>query len=137
MVRTLGFAFPRLFGSVGRLAVDNAERQPRRTAATASALMIGLALVSALTIFASSANASITSVIDRVLGADFLVSTQTQRPFPEQIATTVAEVPGVTTVSAVKLVPGEVNGEGTAIVGVDPTTLGSMLSLTFTSGSLE
>ena len=137
MVRTLGFAFPRVFGSVGRLAVDNAERQPRRTAATASALMIGLALVSALTIFASSANASITSVIDRVLGADFLVSTQTQRPFPEQIAATVAEVPGVATVSAVKLVPGEVNGEGTAIVGVDPATLGSMLSLTFTSGSLE
>ena len=137
MVRTLGVAFPRLFGSVGRLAVDNAERQPRRTAATASALMIGLALVSALTIFASSANASITQVIDRVLGADFLVSTQTQRPFPDQVAQTVAQVPGVATVSGVKLVPAKVNGEGVGIVGVEPGTLGSMLALTFESGALD
>ena len=91
MVRILGFAFPRMFGTVGSLAVQNAERQPRRTAATASALMIGLALVSALTIFATSAKSSITEVIDSVVGADFLVTNQTQRPFGEEVAQTVAD----------------------------------------------
>ena len=136
LVRVLGFAFPRLFGTVGRLAVDNAERQPRRTAATASALMIGLALVSALTILASSANASITQVIDRVLGADFLITTQTQRPFPQKVATTVAEVPGVATASAVKIVPALIDGQVTTLVGVDPPTISGMLALTFTSGSM-
>lgn len=136
MVRILGFAFPRIFGSVGQLAVDNAERQPRRTAATASALMIGLALVSALTIFASSANASISQAIDRVLGADFIVSTQQQRPFPAEIATTAAAVPGVGEVSAVAIVPAKVNGNVLGLIAVDPSTLTDMLALTFTEGSL-
>ncbi len=137
MVRVLGFAFPRLFGTVGRLAVENAERQPRRTAATASALMIGLALVSALTIFASSANASISAVIDRVLGADLLITTQTQRPFPVQVAKTAAEIPGVASASAVAVVPAKVGGEVTAVVAIQPETLDGMLDLSFTSGSLD
>jgi putative ABC transport system permease protein len=136
MVRILGFAFPRLFGTVGSLAVQNAERQPRRTAATASALMIGLALVSALTIFATSAKSSITEVIDSVVGADFLVTNQTQRPFGEEVAQTVATVPGVGIVSPVKLVPSLVQEEPTALVGVDPATFGDVVNLVFTAGSL-
>jgi putative ABC transport system permease protein len=137
IVRLLGFMLPRLFGTVGRLAVDNAERQPRRTAATASALMIGLALVSALTIFATSAKTSIDQVIDRVIGAELLVSNQAQRPFPTSVAQDVSAVPGVAEVSAVKLVPAEVDGQGTFLTGVDPSTITDMLTLDFTSGSLD
>ncbi len=137
LVRTLGFAFPRLFGTVGSLAVQNAERQPRRTAATASALMIGLALVSALTIFATSAKTSITQVIDRVVGAQFLVSNQAQRPVPDTVAGTVAQVPGVAVVSPVQLVPALVDGSQTALVGVDPATFPQMVTLTLTAGSLD
>jgi putative ABC transport system permease protein len=136
MVRILGFAFPRMFGTVGSLAVQNAERQPRRTAATASALMIGLALVSALTIFATSAKSSITVVIDSVVGADFLVTNQTQRPFGDEVAETVAAVPGVGIVSAVKIVPSLVQDQPSALVGVDPATFGDVVNLEFTSGSL-
>ncbi|HUW15478.1 MAG TPA: FtsX-like permease family protein, partial [Actinomycetes bacterium] len=137
IVGLLGFALPRLFGTVGRLAVDNAARQPRRTAATASALMIGLALVSALTIFATSAKTSIDRVIDRVVGAEFLVSNQTQRPFPESVARDVATVPGVAEVSAVKQLQAEVDGQGTFLTGVDPNTVLDMVTLDFTSGSLD
>lgn len=136
MVRVLGFAFPRLFGTVGSLAVQNAERQPRRTAATASALMIGLALVSALTIFATSAKASINEVIDRVIGAEFLVSNGAQRPFAEQVATDLAAVPGVADVAGVKLVPALAGDAGTLLVAADPTALGRMITLPFTTGSL-
>jgi putative ABC transport system permease protein len=136
MVRVLGFAFPRMFGTVGSLAVQNAERQPRRTAATASALMIGLALVSALTIFATSAKTSITQVIDSVVGADFLVSNQTQRPFGAEVAEAVAAVPDVALVSPVKLVPSLIAGEPSALVGVDPATFGDVVTLTLASGSL-
>lgn len=136
MVRILGFAFPRMFGTVGSLAVQNAERQPRRTAATASALMIGLALVSALTIFATSAKSSITVVIDSVVGADFLITNQTQRPFGDEVAETVAGVPGVGIVSPVKLVPSLVQDQPSALVGVDPATFGDVVTLEFTSGSL-
>ena len=137
MVRILGFAFPRMFGTVGSLAVQNAERQPRRTAATASALMIGLALVSALTIFATSAKSSITEVIDSVVGADFLVTNQTQRPFGEEVAQTVATVPGVGIVSPVKIVPSLVQEQPSALVGVDPATFLDVVTVVFTSGSLD
>jgi putative ABC transport system permease protein len=136
LVRILGFAFPRMFGTVGSLAVQNAERQPRRTAATASALMIGLALVSALTIFATSAKSSVNAVIDRVIGAEFLISNQAQRPFPEQVARDVAVVPGVGAVSPVKILPALVNGQAGGVVGIDPATYAGMASLDFTAGSL-
>jgi putative ABC transport system permease protein len=136
VVRLLGWWLPRVFGTVGRLAVDNAKRQPRRTAATASALMIGLALVSALTIFATSTKTSVDQVVDRVIGAEFLVYNQAQRPFPEQVAQDVASVAGVETVSPVKTVAAQVDGQGTFITGVDPATAAEMVSLEFESGSL-
>ncbi|MHB1165302.1 MAG: ABC transporter permease [Candidatus Nanopelagicales bacterium] len=136
LVRVLGSAFPRMFGTVGSLAVQNAERQPRRTAATASALMIGLALVSALTIFAASAKSSITVVIDRTIGAEFLLSNQAQRPFAGQVAIDAAAVPGVASVSAVKLVPAEAGGAGTVLVAADLGTFGDMVDLAFTEGAM-
>lgn len=137
LVRTLGFAFPRLFGTVGRLAVENAERQPRRTAATASALMIGLALVSALTIFAMSAKASINAVIDEVIGAEFIVSNGAQRtPIAPTTAADLAAVPGVAVVSPVAAVPAEVDGSVTAVVAIDPSTFGQVVSITPAEGAL-
>jgi putative ABC transport system permease protein len=136
LVRALGFAFPRIFGTVGSLAVQNAERQPRRTAATASALMIGLALVSALTIFATSAKTSVNAIVDRTIGAEFLITNQAGRPFPEQVARDVATVPGVASVSAVKLLPAQVNGTSGALVAIDPETYAGMATLDFTAGSL-
>jgi putative ABC transport system permease protein len=58
-VRVVGGVLPRIWGTTGHLARENALRNPRRTAATASALMIGLALVSAFSIIGASTNASI------------------------------------------------------------------------------
>ena len=136
LVRILGFAFPRLFGTVGSLAVQNAERQPRRTAATASALMIGLALVSALTIFATSAKTSITVVIDRVVGAEFLVSNDTREPFAPQVAADLEAVPGVAGVAGVQIVPALADGTPGPLIAADPDALGQMITLPFSSGSL-
>ncbi|MFA7323252.1 MAG: FtsX-like permease family protein, partial [Candidatus Nanopelagicales bacterium] len=66
----------------------------------------------------------------------FLVTNQAQRAFPSDVSVKVAQVPGVGVVSPVQLVPAQVDGVGTALVAVDPGTLGSMLDLSFTSGSL-
>ncbi|MFZ0323276.1 MAG: FtsX-like permease family protein [Actinomycetes bacterium] len=136
VVRVIGGLLPLMFGTVGRLAVDNAERQPRRTAATASALMIGIALVTALTIFATSTSTSVAKVVDRVIGAEFLISTQTQRPFPDSVATAVSGVDGIAAVASVKQVPAKVDGADTVVVGLDPSSIGQMLDLTFITGSL-
>ncbi|MBH1935411.1 FtsX-like permease family protein [Streptomyces sp. AV19] len=73
VVRVLGAVVLRVFGPVGRLAERNALRNPRRTGATASALMIGLALVAALSVVGSSMVASATEQLDRSVGADFII----------------------------------------------------------------
>ncbi|MFI9720629.1 ABC transporter permease [Streptomyces sp. NPDC052396] len=73
VVRVLSMVVLRVFGPVGRLAERNALRNPRRTGATASALMIGLSLVAALSVVGSSMIASATDQMDRSVGADFIM----------------------------------------------------------------
>ncbi|MFG2999007.1 FtsX-like permease family protein [Streptomyces sp. NPDC048340] len=85
VVRVLGGAFPRVFGAVGRLSRRNALRNPRRTGATASALMVGLALVSGLSVASSSMAASFDAQIDRTLGADYVVQNANFMPFPAEV----------------------------------------------------
>ncbi|MCC3767073.1 ABC transporter permease [Streptomyces sp. UNOC14_S4] len=80
VVRVLGVVILRVFGPVGRLAERNALRNPRRTGATASALMIGLALVAALSVVGSSMVASATDQLDKSVGADFIIQDQTNQP---------------------------------------------------------
>jgi putative ABC transport system permease protein len=68
-------------GVPGKLASQNAQRNPRRTAATASALMIGLALVGAVTVLAESMKTSFGGIIDRSLRADYTLNTSDFMPF--------------------------------------------------------
>jgi putative ABC transport system permease protein len=72
--RVLGAPLPRLRGAPGALARQNAMRNPKRTAASASALMIGVGLVGFITILASSTKASINAAIDRSVTGDLVVN---------------------------------------------------------------
>ena len=74
--------FGRLFGTPGRLAGENALRNPRRTGATASALMIGLAVVSAVGVLAASLSATNDALVDDQFRSDFLVQMPTFQGFP-------------------------------------------------------
>lgn len=96
-------------GTPGRLGRQNAMRNPRRTAATAAALMIGLALVSAIGVVGQSVKTSIRSTIDSTIGADFVLNSQTPG-FSPAVATKVAGLPGVQ--SALPLSGGEVRLDG-------------------------
>ncbi|MFC4033778.1 ABC transporter permease [Streptomyces polygonati] len=73
IVRAVSAVVLRFFGPVGRLAERNALRNPRRTGATASALMIGLALVSGMSVVGSSMVASANDQLDKSVGADFIL----------------------------------------------------------------
>jgi len=66
-MHVLGMPVPRVSGAIGHLARENAKRNPRRTAATASALMIGVFLVGFITILASSTKASTASAVEESL----------------------------------------------------------------------
>ncbi|MQY16557.1 hypothetical protein SRB5_67570 [Streptomyces sp. RB5] len=73
VVKVISAGVLRIFGPVGRMAERNALRNPRRTGATASALMIGLALVASMSIVGSSMVASATEELDKSVGADFII----------------------------------------------------------------
>ena len=84
----------------GKLARENAIRQPQRTAVTAAALMVGLALVVLVTVFAAGIRGSVTKVIDDQVSAALIVQNQDGfSPIPQQAADTVAAVDGVKDVS--------------------------------------
>jgi putative ABC transport system permease protein len=86
----------------GRLGRENAVRNPRRTAATAAALMIGLALISAVTVLGSSLKASVAKTISGAVGADFVLNTQSSG-FPDAALQQAAQQPGVKEVAGVKV----------------------------------
>lgn len=97
-----------LLGAVGRLAVKNAQRDRRRTAATASALTIGLALVSAIGVLGASTSASIDSTIDDAVGSDYVLTTSTFQAFSSEAGDAVEQIDGVGSVQR--------RGQGVALV---------------------
>jgi putative ABC transport system permease protein len=85
VIRVLGGAFPALFGSVGRMSQRNALRNPRRTGATAAALMVGLALVGGMSVASASMTKSFDQQIDKTLGADFVIQNSNFVPFSQEL----------------------------------------------------
>ncbi|MER6346458.1 ABC transporter permease [Streptomyces sp. NPDC001595] len=95
VIRVLGGAFPALFGPVGRMSQRNALRNPRRTGATAAALMVGLALVGGMSVASASMTASFDRQIDKTLGADFVVQNTNFVPFPREVTEALRGTEGV------------------------------------------
>lgn len=124
---------------IGEVAAGNTERSPRRTAATAGALMIGLALMSALTVLAASTTKSTDAVVDDVIGADYVVFGLNFRPFPAAVQPAVAAVPGVEVATAVRSAVAQLPGttdRGTLVTGVDPNAIDDVVNLNFTAGGV-
>lgn len=98
IVLILGKVYQRTHGEVGVMAQRNALRNPRRLASTASALMIGLTLVTTVSVLGASASATISkSVVDQVRG-DLQITSLTGTPFEKQIVTDAEAVAGVSAV---------------------------------------
>ncbi|MEV1067780.1 FtsX-like permease family protein [Streptomyces sp. NPDC050263] len=95
VIRVLGGAFPALFGPVGRMSQRNALRNPRRTGATAAALMVGLALVGGMSVASASMSKSFDEQIDKTLGADFVVQNANFTPFSAEVTDAVRDTEGV------------------------------------------
>lgn len=95
VIRVLGGAFPALFGSVGRMSQRNALRNPRRTGATAAALMVGLALVGGMSVASASMSKSFDSQIDKTLGSDFVLQNDNFVPFSKELTDKVRATEGV------------------------------------------
>jgi putative ABC transport system permease protein len=135
-IRLLG-APTRLFGVTGKYARENARRNPKRTAATASALMIGVALVGFITILAASTKDSIAAAVNRSFRADYVVESGS---WTQGFATTIEDdlraVPEVALVSPVRSAPAEVDGSITDVMAVDTAVIDKLYDLKVTSGSI-
>ena len=134
----LGTPVARLRGMTGELARENAMRNPRRTAATASALMVGIAVVTVFTVFGASLKASMDDTIDRSFAGDLVVSTG---PFGEggispALATEVAELPEVGTAVGIGQGSARVDGSTKQLSVADPAALTEVLDVDVTAGDL-
>ncbi len=127
----------RLRGLPGELAQQNAVRNPRRTASTAAALMIGLTLVVSMGVLAASLKASFGGVLTERLSADLFVTVPSSGSsgFSRSVIDAVASTPGVERVSASGFGQARFEGAGTNYSSVDPATAESMMKLPSSSGS--
>jgi len=93
LANVIGWPLPRLFGVAGQLARENTKRKPRRTASTASALMVGVALVAFFSVFASSTKASVSETVFELFPADltFQAEHQVDATLPTPMSPALAE----------------------------------------------
>ena len=106
--------------TAGRIASRNAQRTPRRTASTASALMIGLALVSTIAVVAASIKESLVDELRSSITADFYVSNNGFQGLPPTFAEKLAALPELSAVSPYRIAKVNVNGSSKTIGAVDP-----------------
>lgn len=137
VIAGIGWFYRGVFGAVGLMAEQNAQRNPRRTAATASALMIGVTLVSMMAVFGASAKASIDKSIDAEFVSDFVVSSAVGIPFSPSIAQEMRSVPGVEDVASFRFDRPKVEGSEETVMAGEARQLGSVLGLKAVEGNLE
>jgi putative ABC transport system permease protein len=134
----IGKPLARFQGLTGTLARENSRRQPQRTAVTASALMIGVALVVLVAIFAAGLRATIDQGVDDQVKAVSIVTHQDGfSPLPAGIVKPIEQVDGVTAVSRTRFATGRVVGENgnTTVMGIDPDTAQDVIKLKWADGS--
>jgi len=136
MAHALGWPATRIGGAAGSLARDNSQRNPQRTASTASALMIGLALVTLVATLAAGIIGTFNSSVDKLArGAFYAITAQNNfSPIPVSAAQAAAKTPGVETIASVRAGETSVFGSTRILTGVDPT-IGKVISLEWKQGT--
>ncbi|MFI6070149.1 ABC transporter permease [Actinoplanes sp. NPDC051343] len=134
-IALIGPLYTRLFGISGTLARQNAVRNPRRTAATASALTVGITLISALTAIGASFTHAIDEQVTQNMEADYAVSALLSLPIAPALLPAIARTPGVVAYSALDDQHLRTDGQELAVTGVDPTSLDQLLVPKMVSGS--
>jgi putative ABC transport system permease protein len=119
LARVLGWPATEVGGAAGALARGNAMRNPQRTASTASALMIGLALVTLVSVLASGLKTTFENAVNSVFKGDYAVTaTDNFSPISIASANALKSVPGVTVVSGVRAGDGKAFGSRIGVTAV-------------------
>ena len=137
-LRVLGAPALLVSGKVGHLARENARRNPKRTAATATALMVGVALVGFITILASSTTAAVSDNVDRAFRADYVIESGSwgQGGLATELEGQLTGLSEVATISPLRIAPVSIDAGTTEVGGVDTATLDGLYDLDVTQGSI-
>ncbi|AUG79392.1 putative ABC transport system permease protein [Kitasatospora sp. MMS16-BH015] len=136
VIALVGPLLAKLAGTPGKLARQNAVRNPRRTAATAAALTIGLTLVSALTVLGASVGGAVDKAVTSAMSADYDVKMANGMTMTPEMAAKIAKAPGVAAASPFNEVYWDVNGTSGSVNGIDADSAGRLLKPELTTGSL-
>ena len=135
--RIVGWPLPRVRGVAGTLARENAMRNPRRTAATSLALMIGVALVAFITVFAASAKASVATSVDTAMKSDWIVTTQFGVDgLSPSVAQRIEALPETGAVTTLRFFDAKVDNATTQASAIDAARVERSLRLDVRSGSI-
>ena len=139
--KILGWPMTRFARASGNLATQNASRNPRRTASTASALMVGLALVAMVLVVGTSFKKTFSSTLDSSLGADFFIDTDGRSSwgFSPQLVDEMNQIDGVAIAVGFRGGPGtaqmSVAGESKDVIGTQEEGLGRVIDISLIEGS--
>ena len=121
--------------SATRIGSENSQRDPQRTAATAAALMIGLALVTLMAALAAGIIRPFEQAVDAIFVADYAITAQNNfDPIPTTVTAAVAKTPGVESIAGVRVGDGRAFGKHIELTAVDPQA-GDVLRLDWRQGS--
>jgi putative ABC transport system permease protein len=136
LAAVVGIPARRLGGAAGQLAAENATRNPARTASTAAALMIGLALVSFVAVLGNGVHGSIDRAIEQQVNADWVITSQNGwSAFPAAAGRAAAKAPGATLASDIRSDRGRIGNANVSVNGVDPTTIARVYHFDWKQGS--
>jgi putative ABC transport system permease protein len=132
----LGRPAQRIGGAAGSLARGNSTRHPGRTAVTAAALMIGIALVTFVTVLGQGIRASTTGTLENQIRADYVVSGQDgYSPISPAASRAAATAPGVKLTSSITQNQGRAFGQSISVNGVQAATIGRLYRFDWKAGS--
>ena len=121
LAKTLGWPGSRIGGASGKLARENTQRDPQRTASTAAALMIGLALVTFVAVLGAGLRSSFESAVNQLFHANYALTSQNNfSPLATPASDALRKVPGVTVVSGVRAGDGKAFGKRIQVTAVEP-----------------
>jgi len=117
------------------VGAHNTKRNPQRTASTAAALMIGLALVTLVAVLASGITATFTNAVNDIFTSDYAITAQNNfSPIPVSAGNAAAKAPGIETIASVRVGEMRIFGATESVTAVDPQA-GSVLTLKWKDGS--
>jgi len=127
----------RIFGISGKLARQNSVRNPRRTAATASALMIGLTLITGMTVMAGSLQKSIDKMASSAIRADYVVSMANGNELSPNVDKKLSSSEGVTATSPLRNAASRIDGTTEYLTGVNGAAIGKLTDLKVAGGTFK